>query len=78
METINETSSWDECEKELACNSISFYTGDPADLYYNYNSLLYTNESPETKKIKTFVSKMRKPKSSFNIFGFHQNMVNNS
>ena len=66
VKTINETFCWDQCEKELACNSISFYNGSE-QLYYNDNCLLYTNESPETIKTKKFVSKTRKPKSYFNI-----------
>ena len=63
----NVTSCWDQCEKEVVCNSISFYNGSEP-LFYNHNCLLYTNESPETKKSKNFVTKARKPKSNFNIF----------
>ena len=59
---FNETSCWNECEKELACNSNSLFYSE--QLYYGDNCLLYTNESPETIKTKTFVSKMRKPKGS--------------
>ena len=76
MKTINENFFWDQCEIELACNSISFYNGDSEKLYYRDNCLLYTNNSPETKKTKTFVSKIRKPKSSVNICWFHQNFIN--
>ena len=65
INTFNETSCWDQCEKELACNSISYFYLEFAN---GDNCLLYTNESPETIKTETFVSKMRKPKSKFNIF----------
>ena len=76
VKTLNETLCWDECVKELACNSISFYNGDSKKLYYGDNCLLFTNNSPETIKTKTFVSKMRRPKSKYNFCSFQQNLIN--
>ena len=60
MKTINEKLCWDECEKELACNSISFFY---SEFLNGDNCLLYTNESPKTIKTEKFVSLIRKPRS---------------
>ena len=76
VKTENETCCWNQCRNELACNSISFYNGDSKKLYYGDNCLLFTNNSPETIKTKTFVSKMRRPKSKYNFCSFQQNLIN--
>ena len=71
VKTNNETSCWNECENEMACNSISFYNASHYKIPFinsKDNCFLYANQDPKTLKNKNFVSIISKAESNFQIF----------